>query len=203
MTCVPVAARRGWYNSDAMMGVGRLFIVPVLFLAVVACVLASAGCGKDSGKPSTTFDAGAVDDFTNVSITYFEEQHLFLVRLQDGSFIAHYDLDPRNQLLAQMGDTEKLGCRVAWYGDFSDRVPDYPAEPLNIPGFEGGAFREGCGGSTFDALGRLVSGPSPSDLDPLPVSVEDGQVIVRLADRPCPELTYPSHATTRRCDPIR
>ncbi len=173
-------------------------VLAVAAVAVVAVVIAVV-TPEDSGQAKTHIVAGSVNDFANASVTYFEEEHFYLVRLEDGSFMAFYDLDPRMQWWVQTGADRYSGCRVEW---FTERYAQYGfAEQLTVPGFVGGAFREPCHGSTYDATGNLIEGPGIGDLDPLLVSVQGGQVTVRLADRTCPTPKL-ARGLNRPCDPI-
>jgi Rieske Fe-S protein len=56
-----------------------------------------------------------------------------------------------------------LGCPLNWHPDQAQFV---------CP----------CHGGTFDANGRLVSGPPPRSMDPLPFRVQEGRLLVRWQD---------------------
>lgn len=165
-------------------------------IAIIAVVIAVV-TPEDPTQAKGEFVAGPVGDFDNASVTHFEDQHFYLVRLNDGSFIAHYEVDAREQLFAVTREAWHINCHVQWHPKrYSELSPN---RYLSVPGFEGGAFRSLCSGSSYDATGRFVSGPSPGDLDPLPVTERGGQVVVKLADRPCPEFdNFP-----RVCEPIQ
>ena len=47
------------------------------------------------------------------TVTYFEKEHVYLVRFADGAFLALYDLSPATQTLVSDGDLTKLTCRAA------------------------------------------------------------------------------------------
>ena len=65
--------------------------------------------GGDSPAPAI-FVAGPVEGFEPGSVTYFESDHVFIVRLTDGALLALYDLGPRMQDAAA-GDYRRLQCR--------------------------------------------------------------------------------------------
>ncbi len=143
---------------------------------------------------SQSFDAGQAAGYAPASIHYFEEQHLYLVRRSDGSFVALYDWNARAQGQYQRGDEGKEACRVqvlspdspAYEGDLGAIRADYAPEP----GLENVVLRSGCDGTSFDALGRHGFGPSPGDLDRFPLFIDSqGHVIVTLAQRQCQPLS--------------
>src|SRR6478609_3895062 len=156
-----------------------------LFLAITFL----APTGSD-GKQQRTFDAGSKDSFQAGSLRYFDSQHVYVVRELDGNFKALYDWDSFAQLQYSHGDSSKTACRAqevvqtfsAYQGDLSAIHQRYAP----VPGLENVVLREGCSGSSFDALGRRGFGPSAADLDRLPVSFDPhGHVIVDLSHRQC------------------
>lgn len=137
--------------------------------------------GSNSPAPDI-FVAGPVSGFAPGSVSYFQTEHLYIVRLQDGAVIALYDLDPRMQALHEEStDKAWLDCRALI-------VPDEVSlNSLGSPpiGFEDRVFREPCHGSTWDAAGRRLFGPTPGDLDRFPVRVVDDSVHVDVGNRRC------------------
>ena len=66
-----------------------------------------------------------------------------------------------DKLTAINASCTHLGCALAWDGE-ADRI------------------RCNCHGGVFTAEGVPISGPPPKNQAPLPVKVEDGQIIVTL-----------------------
>jgi hypothetical protein len=165
-------------------GLGVLFLglaAILTFFAAVGLVLYLKP-GGDSPAPDI-FVAGPLEGFEPGSITYFESDHVYVVRLSDGALIALYDLGPDAQYSLRQGATEKSHCR-AKLGD----LPQVMAEQadLSLPaGFEKTGFNQLCDGGWWDALGRRLSGPITGDLDRFPVAVVDGIVQVDVAHRRC------------------
>lgn len=93
-------------------------------------------------------------------------QRFWLVKEPDGTVIALSTRDPRN------------GCTVPWRPDFE---------------FAGkkGWFRDPCHGSTYDAYGHKVFGPSPRDMDHYEVTVSGGVVYVNTSHLICSDGSYP------------
>ncbi len=147
--------------------------------------------------PVRDFDAGAVSNFAPASIHEFAGQHLLLVRLQDGSFVALHDWDAWAQYRYSVGDKAKAECRVH---PLDHDSPIYPGVLSSIlhptAGFEDTVMISGCDGSLFDVLGNRTFGPAATNLDRFPVRTNgNGHVIVNLADQQCrplsPCLSYP------------
>ena len=82
---------------------------------------------------------------------------IHLVRLEDGSFLAH------------SGRSTHLGRMVVW---LPDRL------------YEGhqGVFEEPCHSERWAIDGTRVYGPAPRDLDRFALRIEDGRVIVDTND---------------------
>ncbi|HWC29626.1 MAG TPA: hypothetical protein VG845_06040 [Dehalococcoidia bacterium] len=161
--------------------------VLILSLAAILTFFGAVGLvlylkpGGDSPAPAI-FVAGPLEGFEPGSATYFETEHLYVVRLTDGALLALYDLGPRMQaLLQETGDKDWLRCRAEF-------VPDnFDLTALGTPpaGFEERVFREPCHGSTWDANGNRLFGPTTGSLDRFPVRVVDGSVHVDVSNRRC------------------
>ena len=195
---VPVAragAAENTQRSQAKLSVLFLGLAAILtFFGAVGLVLYLKP-GGDVPAPGI-FVAGPLEGFEPGSVTYFESEHVFVVGLNDGTLIALYDLGPRMQsLLLSTGDEHWLDCRAESAEDSLDltALGSVPA------GFEDRVFREGCHGSTWDAVGTRLFGPTPGSLDRFPVSVVDGIVHVDVANRLC--LNPVSEAAP--CSPTR
>lgn len=70
--------RRGLALALLLVAALCLLLVGVLFVA-------------PSNERSPTFTAGSIEDFAPGSVTYFKDEHVFLARLKDGSFVALSD----------------------------------------------------------------------------------------------------------------
>ena len=70
-----------------------------------------------------------------------------------------------NQLEVFLQRSPHGGCLLHWE----------PGQP---------AFQDPCYGSKFDMQGKLISGPSPRDMDRLPATIQQGIVFV------APEISY-------------
>jgi hypothetical protein len=151
------------------------------FFAAVGLVLYLKP-GGDSPAPGI-FVAGPLEGFEPGSITYFQSDHVYVVRLTDGALIALYDLGPNGQYWLSQGATEKSHCR-AKLGDLPQGMTDQP--DLSLPaGFEKTGFNQLCDGGWWDAMGHRLNGPTNGDLDRFPVAVVDGIVQVDVAHRRC------------------
>jgi nitrite reductase/ring-hydroxylating ferredoxin subunit len=128
--------------------------------AVLLAILASFSWPEaDVGSPTARVFAGTVDEFEVAQPVRFPEGKFWLVKKEDGSFIALYWKDPH------------LGCTVPWRPDFI--FPD-PRTGERIRGW----FRNPCHGETYDAYGVRVFGPAPRNLDQFPVEVVGDDVYV-------------------------
>jgi hypothetical protein len=138
--------------------------------------------GGDSPAPAAIFVAGPLEGFEPGTATYFESEHVHVVRLMEGGLIALYDLGPRMQaLFQQTNDKHWLECR-AEYGPDRSGLTANQAMPA---GFEDKVLREPCHGSTWDVTGARLFGPMQGSLDRFPVAVVDGIVQVDVANRRC------------------
>jgi Rieske Fe-S protein len=124
-------------------------------LLMVAALLAMYAwpLKPELARPSRIITVGQVDDFPPGSVTHFEEQKFWLVRLESGEFIALSQKDPWR------------GCTIPWRSDF-------------VFGGTKGWFRDPCVGSTYDIEGHRVFGPRPRDMDRYPIAIKGKNVVV-------------------------
>lgn len=160
--------------------VGGCLLRVAVALAVLTAIVVVIGVAFDQGdkaRPARAgFDAGAESAFDVASVNYFEQQHLYLVRLQSGEFVALYDRSPKQQELG--GDST---CRVRY--DESAQLG--PLEQL--PGMTG-VLVENCAGarSVWRLDGAFSFGGGYGALDRFGVSVDAaGRVIVDTTSRSC------------------
>ena len=178
----PMAGDGSGEHSQPKLSVLFLGLAAILtFFAAVGLVLYLKP-GGDTPAPAI-FVAGPLEGFEPGSVTYFESEHVYIVRLTDGALLALYDLGPRMQMFLEQGDTEKLKCR-ARQADLPEGLAGQPGVLLPA-GFEMTGFNQLCHGGDWDATGKALWGPLQGDLDRFPVSVIDGIVQVDLANRRC------------------
>ena len=156
---------------------GCLAMLAIAALVVVGLVV-GIGFLFDQGSGSVNsqrgYDAGAASGYQNASVVYLDQQHLYVVRLQDGTFIALYDKSSKQQELR--GD-----CRVTW--DDSATL----GTMAQLPGITG-AFVENCDGlrAVWRADGKFAFGASYGDLDRYNTSIDGaGHLIVDTTTRTC------------------
>ncbi len=161
--------KRRRFGCLAMIAVGAL---------VVTALVVGIGFLFDQGSGSVDsqrgYDAGAASGYQNASVVYQEQQHLYIVRLQDGTFIALYDKSSKQQELR--GD-----CRVA----FDDAAT--PGTMAQLPGITG-AFVEDCDGlrAVWRADGKFAFGAGYGNLDRYGTSIDAaGHLIVDTSSRTC------------------
>ena len=156
-------------------------LLPLVVVAA-AVVLVTAGefiaflVGSPSGSaPSSQFDAGPADAYRRGDVSQIEPEHLFITRLEDGTFIALYDKSPRQQ-----------------EGNGSCRVHYVDVSPLGtlpqLPGFTG-AFVEDCSSETrtvWRADGTYAFGAGYGNLDRYNTHINaEGHLIIDLSSRTC------------------
>ena len=97
---------------------------------------------------------GSVDDFGPDTVTHFEREHFFIVRLEDGSFLALYDRA-----------TGHLNDPIEWREDFE---------------FQGitGWFRSPFHSETYDRQGLLVFGPAHRGMDRYRLEIRGDELYV-------------------------
>ena len=154
----------------------RVLIAIVVLTAMVVVIGTIFDQGDSADQPVRGFDAGLASDFPLADVQQFDEQHLFIVRLQDGEFLALYDKSSKQQELG--GD-----CRLR----FDDKALLGTLEPLR--GFTG-AFVEDCESlrsrSVWRVDGVYSFGSNWGDMDRYSTSVNaDGHLIVDTRTRSC------------------
>lgn len=152
----------------------RALIAIAVLTAIVVAIGTIFDQGDNAAQPVRGFDAGVASGFQPATVNQFEQEHLFIVRLQDGEFLAFYDKSSKQQELG--GD-----CRIR----FDDNALIGTLEP--VPGITG-AFVEDCNDvrSVWRADGTFSFGGSWGDLDRYNTSVNaDGHLIVDTRSRTC------------------
>jgi hypothetical protein len=149
-------------------------------LAVAAVIVAVVIIGEtfDQGdkahQPLRRFDAGPAENYQRGDVSFLAGLPVWVVRLQDGTFLALYNRSPKQQ--------EADGsCRAS----YDETASIGAAEP--VPGFSG-AFVEDCDGlrTAWRADGTLAFGAGYGNLDRFDTSVNDqGHLIIRLDSRTC------------------
>jgi len=153
-----------------------VWIVAVAALAVV--LFFAIGLyfdeGDDASQPARGFDAGPASAYEIASISYFEAQHFFITRLQDGTFIALYDKSTKQQELGG-------GCRVAYQEGATLGTAS------QLPGMTG-ALAEECeqARTVWRVDGTFAFGSGYGDLDRFDTRIDAaGRLIVETASRSC------------------
>jgi hypothetical protein len=153
----------------------RVAIGVAVLVAVVVAIGTIFNQGDNADQPSTGFVAGNVTAFAPASVNYFEQQHIFLTRLQDGTFIALYDRSSRQQ---ELGGT----CRVR----YDETAGVGTLAPL--PGLLG-AFVEDCNAqarAVWRLDGTFAFGNGYGDLDRMNTSTSaQGDVTIDTQSRTC------------------
>ncbi|MCO5203307.1 MAG: hypothetical protein M9925_16620 [Chloroflexi bacterium] len=153
------------------------FVIAVFGLAAFLIVFLESGA--DTGKVRLE-DAEA---YAPGSVEFIGEEHLFLVRLADGAYLALADLDAANR-----ARTERR-CRVAPMQLTDARLPGILARYGAVMSDDAAGstlvFREECGGALYDVTGLRLDAEG-RNLDRYPVSIDSaGRVVVDTAKRQC------------------
>jgi len=139
---------------------GTISLRPVLIVAGILAVATVAfliySCSRAPARGS--FSA-PVAQFPLGSVTYLASGRSYLVRSDDGGFVALSEVvaDPASRL---------NGCLIRYRADLS-------------AGSVQGVFRDSCSGTMFDRSGKAIQGSSPS-MQRHPVQVTGGNVTVKL-----------------------
>ena len=143
-------------------------------IALIVIIGETFDQGDSAKQPSSDVNAGTAEVYPPGDLTHLEIDHVFVVRLEDGTYLALYDQSPKQQGL-------RSGCRVRF--DESAQLIGLP----QLPGFTG-AFVEECEGllATWRADGKFAGGASYGDLDRFETEIdENGNLIVKTNRRTC------------------
>ena len=146
----------------------RLIAPALAAFPSIALLMAATACGGGA----QTLDAGPADSYETLVPQRVDSLQIYVVRQEDGSFVALYATNPG---YGYGHTTGEHGCTVPWR-------PDFVFDGTGIKGW----FRDPCSGATFDATGHRIFGPAESDLDRFPVSVRHGHVYVDTSRLICP-----------------
>jgi hypothetical protein len=162
------------------------FGVIAIFFGIVGLILyfKPFSDAEPSGEPSLdVFAAGPFEIYEPGTITYFEDEHFYLIRFNDGAFMAVYDLAPLHQARVHAGDVAALKCRVTVRED--EAMAGWLEETRTPPGFESTGFYDACAEIAWDARGGHAWGAGGLDLDRFPVETIEEIVRVNLGARRC------------------
>jgi len=164
----------GGATSRRGCGLGCLgWAVALVVVAIAVFVVLGLTVGGD-GSDGSFVDAGPAESYERGDTSQLEHDHIFVTRLQDGSFVALYDRSARQQELG--GD-----CRVR----YSDTAPLGTLPQL--PGFTGG-FVEDCDETltVWRADGTYAFGPGYGNLDRFETRIDaDGDLLIETDERTC------------------
>ena len=160
---------------------GLSAIIAFLVAVGLFLYLKPGGSSEPTTEELPIFVAGPLEGFEPGTASYFELEHLYVVRMTDDTLVALYDLGPAAQARVAGGDHSGLECRVQFIKD-ENGFTSFGDPP---PGFEDMVFWEPCLGSVWDAAGKLLTGPAGGDLDRFPLVLVDGVVRVDVDNRVC------------------
>jgi hypothetical protein len=161
-----------------VLGLGAILV----FFSAVGLILYFKPGGSTPGETEPPiFVAGPLEGFEPGTVSYFELDHVYLIRFQDEALLALYDLGPNIQALVKGGDEAALDCRIEFIKDENGLA--HLGNPP--PGFDDRVFLETCQGNVWDAMGHYLTGPDEVDLDRFPLGVVDGVVRVDVTHRRC------------------
>lgn len=151
-----------------------LVIVVALLAGVVTAIGLIFDQGDSAEQPLRGFDAGPADAYQRADLVFHDADHAYVVRLDDGSFIALYDKSSRQQELK--GDCRIMYDETALLGALQQ-----------LPGFKG-AFVEDCedNRTVWRVDGQFAFGGGYGDMDRFDTQVNgDGRLIVKTKTRSC------------------
>lgn len=172
MSDVPVAAssRRFQFRGCLL----RMAIVIAVLVALFFAIGLAFDQDGGSSPRDDAYNAGTAEEYARSDVTYITAEHVYVVRLADGSFLAVYDKSPKQQEV-------KSDCRVM----FPERAQLGPLEQLD--GFRSG-FVEECEGTraVWRADGERAFGAGYGNLDRFKTRVDgNGDLIIDLSERTC------------------
>jgi hypothetical protein len=123
------------------------------------------------GRGEGRIALGSPQELGPGSVVYHATDHVFVVRLVDGSPLVLSDVDPHTPAGRQI-------CRVTYRPD------------LASPGgaTEGGRFYDVCSGAIYDIAGRGLQGDG-LDLHPIPFELDDKGQLTISRDEPALDLS--------------
>jgi hypothetical protein len=140
----------------------RFLVIALLALSVLAFALVATIAAWPSGDESRV-GVGSVDDFQADTVMHFENDGFFIVRLEDGSFLALHDRA-----------TGHLNDPIEWMEDL-----DY--------GGLTGWFRAPAHHETYDREGVLVFGPAVRGMDRYRLEIRGDELYVYTDQLYCGE----------------
>jgi hypothetical protein len=150
-----------------------IVIVALIAVGVVVSLITDDG-SRGGGTATRGLNAGPAEAFSRADVNHLEQQHVYVVRLDDGSFIALYDKSSKQQMLGS-------DCRVA----YDETV--VLIQPAQLPGFRG-TFVEECEDrrAVWRADGTFSTGAGYGNLDRFETSIDaDGNLIIDTTERTC------------------
>ena len=170
MTASVEPARRRWLRGCLLRG-----LIVLVVLVAIGIAIGFAFDNDNANIPTDDVNAGPAENYERADVSYLPSEHIYVTRLEDGTFIALYDISPKQQELDS-------GCRIL-YDDFAQL-----GTLEQLPGFEGGLVEE-CDGarSVWRADGTPAFGSgSYAGLDRFRTSINDaGELIIETSSRTC------------------
>lgn len=164
-------------QTSARTRLGGCLLRGLIVLAVLGAIGIIIGFVFDNDNANTPTDdvnAGPAENYLRGDVSSIGTEHVYVVRLEDGAFLAFYDKSPKQQEL-------QSDCRIA----FDELAQLGTLEQL--PGFDG-AFVEECDGarSVWRADGVRAFGSGYGNLDRFSTQVNDaGELIIDTGQRSC------------------
>jgi hypothetical protein len=153
----------------------------VFFTAVGLFLYFKPGGDSPTKEELPVFVAGPLEGFAPGTVSYFQLEHVYVIRMMDEALLALYDLGPNMQALLRQGDETALDCRAELIED-ENGLNSFAEAPQ---GFEDRVFWEPCQGNVWNIAGQHLAGPAEADLDRFPLGVVDGVVRVDVSNRRC------------------
>ena len=155
--------------------IGALVAVAGIAIFVVLGIAFGGEPDPGAGGGSASFNAGRAESYVPADVNHLEQEHVYVVRLPDGEFMAFYDKSPKQQEI-------NSNCRVRW-----EENANLGGLVEQLPGFNG-AFAETCEGTrgVWRADGLRAYGAGYGNLDRFRTEVDaNGDLIIDLSERTC------------------